>query len=162
MRSNDRHHDRGRAIARNPADAMFVDDKYDTLRLVADLVARMTESISHFLDEPIRWTRPPVDGHEEQTSVSQVRRLVSVARHDMAIRRLVQDHLGQWRTAYDFSGAGSTFRRARTIEGIYGDAAPLPDAVMPPPSKEFLMEVRQIVTRAIEASGGRVELESDS
>jgi hypothetical protein len=72
----------------------------------------------------------------------------------------VQEHLGQWRAAYDFSGAGSTFRRARTIEGIYGDAAPLPDAVMPPPSKEFLTEVRRAVTGAIDASGGRVQLES--
>lgn len=151
-----------RVKALNRRIAGELDDEYDTLRPVADLVARMTESISRFLDEPIDWTRPPVDGQEEQTAISQVRRLVSVAMHDMAIRRLVQDHLGQWRTAYDFSGAGSTFRRARTIEGIYGDAAPLPDAVMPPPSKEFLMEVRRIVTSAIEASGGRVELESDS
>jgi hypothetical protein len=139
-----------------------LDYEYDTLRPVADLVTQMTETISRFLDEPINWTRPPVDSQEEQTAISQVRKWVSAAMRDMAIRRLIQDQLGQWRTAYDFSGADSTFRRAITIEGIYGDAAPLPDEVMPPPSKEFLMEVRRIVTSAIEASGGRVELESDS
>jgi hypothetical protein len=70
--------------------------------------------------------------------------------------------LGQWRAAYNLTGTGSTFRRARTIEGIYGEAAPLPDAVMPPPSKEFLLDIRRIVTAAIEASGGRVQLSSDN
>jgi hypothetical protein len=155
------HWTRIKALNKRIAGELNPDYEYDTLRPVADLVARMTEAISRFLDEPIGWTRTPVDGHEEQSAISEVRRLVSAVMHDMATRRLVQDHLGQWRAAYDFSGTGSTFRRARTIEGIYEDAAPLPDAVMPPPSKEFLMEVRRVITGAIEASGGRVQLESD-
>lgn len=138
------------------------DDEYDTLRPVADLVARLTESISRFLDEPIEWTLQPENEQEEQVAIAQVRRIVSVAMYDMAVKRLVQDHLGQWRAAYNLTGTGSTFRRARTIEGIYGEAAPLPDAVMPPPSKEFLLDIRRIVTAAIEASGGRVQLSSDN
>ncbi len=55
------------------------------------------------------------------------------------------------------TGTGSTFRRARTISGIYDQAAPVPDAVMPPPSKQFLAEVRRIVISSIEASGGEVQ-----
>ena len=34
----------------------------------------------------------------------------------------------------------------------------MPDAVMPPPSKQFLIEVRRIVIGAIEANGGHVRL----
>ena len=37
-------------------------------------------------------------------------------------------------------------------------AAPLPDAVMTPPSATFLAEIRRIVTAAIEANGGKVRL----
>jgi hypothetical protein len=147
-----------RVKALNRRIAGELDDEYDTLRPVADLVARLTESVSRFLDQPVDWTRQPEDEQEEQTAIAQVRRVVSAAMHEMAVRRLVQNHLAQWRTAYNFSGPGSTFHRARTIEGIYGDAAPVPDAVMPPPSKEFLLEVRHLVTAAIEASGGSVQL----
>jgi hypothetical protein len=152
------HWTRIKALNRRIAGELDDAYEYDTLRPVADLVARLTESISRFLDQPIGWTRQPKDEQEEQSAISQVRRVVSAAMHEMAVRRLVQHHLGRWRIAYDFRGTGSTFHRARTIEGIYGEAAPVPDAVMPPPSKEFLLEVRNLVTGAIEASGGSIQL----
>ena len=128
---------------------------------MADFVDRLTVSISRFLDEPIGWTRPPADNEEEQAAIAQIRRAVSAAMHKLAVHRIVEDHLSEWRTAYDapeFRGRGSTFRRAKAIRGIYDAAAPLPDAVMPPPSKAFLKEIREIVTGAIEASGGEVRL----
>lgn len=155
------HWTRIKALNKRIAGELNPDYEYDTLKPVADLVARMTEAISRFLDAPIDWTRPPADEQEQQTAIAPVRRLVSAAMHDLAIRRLVQDHLGQWRSAFDDYGTGSTFRRARAIEGIYGAAAPLPDTVMPPPTKEFLSEVRRVITTAIEASGGKVELERE-
>ena len=147
-----------RVKALNRRIAGELDDEYDTLRPVADLVARLTESISRFLDAPIDWTREPEDEQDEQTAIAQVRRVVSAAMHDLAVRRLVEGHLGEWRTAYNYRGTGSTFHRARAIRGIYDEAAPLPDAVMPPPSKRFLDEIRHLVTGAIEVSGGHVRL----
>ena len=150
-----------RVKALNRRIAGELDVEYDSLRPVADLVARFTESISRFLDEPLEWTRSPSDDQEEQAAIDQVRRSVSAALHDLAVKRLVEEHLSEWRTAYDspqYQGAGSTFRRARTIHGIYDTAVPLPDAVMPPPSKEFLFEIRRLVVSAIEASGGHVRL----
>lgn len=150
-----------RVKALNRRIAGELDVEYDSLRPVADLVARFTESISRFLDEPLEWTRPPTDDQEEQAAIDRVRRSVSAALHELAVKRLVEEHLSEWRTAYDsphYQGAGSTFRRARTIHGIYDTAAPLPDAVMPPPSKEFLNEIRRLVVSAIEACGGQVRL----
>ena len=147
-----------RVKALNRRIAGDLDDEYDTLRPVADLVARLTEAVSRFLDEPIDWTRESEDDQERQAAIARIRRAVSAAMHELAMRRLVEEHLGEWRTAYDLRGTGSTFKRARTIRGIYAEAAPLPDAVMPPPSKHFLAEVRRIVTSAIEASGGHVRL----
>ena len=150
-----------RVKALNRRIAGEIDVEYDTLKPVADLVARLTESVSRFLDNPIEWTRETMDEDEEQAAIARVRRAVSAALHDMAVRRLVEDHLNEWRTAYDspeHRGSGSTFRRAKAIRNIYDEAAPVPDAVMTASSVAFLAEIRRIVIAAIEASGGYVRL----
>ena len=135
------------------------DYEYANLRPVADLVTQLRESISRFLNAPISWTRQPADEQEEQASIAQIRQIVNIALHDLAVRRLVETHLAEWRVAYDeFRGPGSTRRRAVAIHGIYDSAAPLPDAVMTSPSVIFLAEIRRIVTSAIEANGGEVRL----
>lgn len=147
-----------RVKALNRRIAGELDDEYDTLRPVADLVARMTESVSRFLDNPIDWTREPEDDQERHAAIAEIRRAVSTEMHEFALQRLVEQHLAEWRDAYDLRGRGSTFVRARTIRGIYDVAAPIPDAVMPPPSKQFLADVRRIVTGAIDGSGGEIRL----
>ena len=147
-----------RVKALNRRIAGELDDEYDTLRPVADLVARMTEATSRFLDNPIDWTREPEDDQERHAAVAEIRRAVSTEMHEFALQRLVEQHLAEWGEAYDLRGRGSTFVRARTIRGIYDEAAPIPDAAMPPPSKQFLADVRRIVTGAIDGSGGKVRL----
>jgi hypothetical protein len=85
--------------------------------------------------------------------------MVDLALHDLAVRRMIEAHLTNWRVAYDeFRGPGSTRRRAVAIHGIYDSAAPLPDAVMTTPSVAFLAEIRRMVGSAIEANGGRLRL----
>lgn len=69
--------------------------------------------------------------------------------------RLIEQPLAEWLEAYyDPLGKGSTVKRARAIRDIYDKAAPIPDAVMLPPSKKFLAEVRRIVTVVIQNNGG--------
>ena len=148
-----------RVKALNRRIAGELDDEYDTLRPVADLVTQLRESISRFLNNPIGWTRKPADEQEEQAAIAHIRQMVNIALHDLAVRRLVETHLADWRAAYEeFRGPGSTRRRAVAIHGIYDSAAPLPDAVMTSSSATFLAEIRRIVTSAIEANGGTVRL----
>ncbi len=154
------HWSRVKALNRRIAGEL--DDGYDTLQPIADLVAQMTESVSRFLDNPIDWTNEPEDDQKRQAAIAEIRRAVSAKTHEFASQRLVVQHLAEWREAYDFRGRGSTFERAKTIRGIYDEAAPVPDAVMLPPSKQFLAEVRRIVTVAIEDSGGEVRLTEDA
>jgi hypothetical protein len=81
--------------------------------------------------------------------------MVDVALHELAVKRLVERHLADWRIAYDeFRGPGSTRRRANAIQGIYDAAAPLPDAEMTAPSVTFLADIRRIVTSAIRGQWG--------
>lgn len=138
-----------------------LDIEYGALQPVADFVARLSESISRFLDSPISWTRNRVDEQEEQAAIANIRRAVSANLHEFAIKRLVEAQLETWRLAYggpEYLGTGSTFRRARAIRNIYDEAAPLPDAAMTTPSAAFLAEVRRIVVSAIEGCGGEIRL----
>jgi hypothetical protein len=135
-----------------------LDVEYDTLRPVADLVARLTESISRFLDNPVRWTREPVDDEEAQVAIASIRRGVFASLHNFVADRLVEQHLSDWRTAFDHSGRGSTFIRAREIRDIYETAAPVPGIVVTQISVQFLKEIRNMVHQAVEQSGGQLEL----
>ena len=149
------HWTRVKALSRRIAGEL--DIEYDTLRPVADLVARLTESISRFLDQPSKWLRNPENEKEAQTAIAGIRRVVSEAIYNLAVRRLLNEHLEDWRTAYNHRDRDSTSLRARDLRNIYDEAAPLPDAVMPPPSRKFLSEVRKIVIQAIKYSGGQVQ-----
>lgn len=153
------HWARIKALNRRIAGELTREYEYETLRPVADLVTRLRESVSRFLNNPIAWTRPPVDAQEEQAALARIRQMVNTALEDLAVRRLVETRLAEWRVAYEeFRGPGSTRLRAAAIHAIYESAAPLPDAVMTPPSATFLAEIRRIVTVAIEANGGKVRL----
>jgi hypothetical protein len=135
-----------------------LDDEYDTLRPVADLVARLTERISLFLDNPIRWTRDPVDDDEAQAAISTIRQGVFATLHQFIADRLIEAHLQDWRAAFNYSGRGSTFDRARDIRDIYEAAAPVPGVVVTQLSVQFLRDIRNIVHTAVEDNGGQLEL----
>ena len=140
-----------------------LDLEYDSLRPVADLVSRLTESISLYLDKPFAWTRNPNDDQEADAAISNIRRGVSLALHEIAVKRLIGQHLNDWRTAYDspeYRGTGSTYKRALMLRHIYDEAAPLPDTVMTESSTAFLAEIRAIVERSIDEAGGAIRLQT--
>jgi GTP-binding protein EngB required for normal cell division len=150
-----------RVKALNRRIAGELDDEYDTLQPIADLATQLRESISRFLNSPIGWKCEPASAEEAQVAVDRIRQVIEVQLHDLAVRRLVQEHLTDWRAAYDgpaSHGLGSSFRRANIIQSIYDAAAPIPDAVMTTPSVAFLAEIRRIVTSAIKTGGGEVRL----
>jgi hypothetical protein len=150
-----------RVKALNRRIAGELDDEYDNLRPIADLATQLRESISRFLNNPVSWTREPEDEDEGQMTIDRIRQVIEVALRDLAVRRLIEHHLADWRVAYDgpnSRGPGSAFRRASAIHGIYDAAAPVPDAVMTETSAAFLGEIRRIVTSAIESCNGEVRL----
>ena len=135
-----------------------LDIEYDNLRPVADFHARLSEAISRFLDNPVEWSRTPADDEEAQVAIRQVRQAVATALHALALSRVVEEHLGEWRSAYEYRGGGSAYKRSLSIRGIYEIAAPLPTSAMTKPSSEFMAAIRKIVQEAIESAGGKVKL----
>lgn len=152
------HWTRIKALTRRIAGELDVE--YDTLRPVADMVARMTEEVSNFLDNPINWTRMPNSEEEAQEAISVVRRTVFSALHDVLLRRLVHEYMADWRTAHGRSGKGSAYRRAIDMKSIYESAVPVPGTVNSEPAISLLREMRSIVCKAIQDSGGHLQLET--
>ncbi len=133
--------------------------EFDSLRPVADLLARLTEEISKFLDHPTSWEpRNPIDDEEAESAINNIRQKVYSGLHSLSAHRVVDEHLARWRAAYDYRGKGSTFDRAQEIKGIYEESAPIPNSVITTISAEFMRDIRKLVHEAILLVGGKIQV----
>lgn len=128
--------------------------EYKDLKPVADLVARLSESITKFLDRPLRWKVNTPSEVEADESLSKVQREVFVRLHSFVDEKLLRIPRQNWMEAFEYRGPGSTFRRAKVIETIYESSAPVPGPALDPRSEQFLREMRSLVHDAIREGGG--------
>ena len=142
------HWTRIKALSRRIAGEL--NDEYDSMRPVAELVARLTEEVSRFLSNPAGWEPTTPDEVDAEAALDLIRQTVHTEFHSLASRRLIQDQLDTWRIAFDMRGKGSAFARAQEIRDIYEDAAPVPTAAMTDVSAQFMADVRRIVSNAVE------------
>ena len=131
--------------------------EYDSLRPVADLVGRIIEEVANFLDNPIDWSRPPIDADEAQQAIAPIRQVVFSQLHQLALQRLINEHLTDWRRGMEYKGKGSADRRARDIRAIYELAVPVPGTVNSALALEFMRNVRKLVQEAVESNGGAMK-----
>jgi hypothetical protein len=150
------HHTRVKALSRRFANAWG--DEYDSLRPASDLIGRLQEEISRWLDSPVGWTRPPADDQERIEALNPARNAVFEALHDLVKERLSDQHRSDWLNSYAHSGKGSAMLRSVDIRRIYEDSAPPISSAMRPPARAFLNEVIGIVKNSVEKSGGRFEV----
>jgi energy-coupling factor transporter ATP-binding protein EcfA2 len=150
------HWTRVKALSRRFANAWG--DEYDNLRPASDLIGRLQEEISRWLDSPADWTRAPVDEDERMAALNPVRSGVFNALHELVKDRLSDQHRSDWMNAYTDSGYGSGSRRANVIRRIYEDSAPPISSAMKPQARAFLIGVIRIVKDAVEKSGGHFEV----
>lgn len=131
-------------------------DEYDNLTPVADLLARLQEEASKWLDRPADWTRPPHTDEERELALDRIRRTVFARLYDLTKTRLTDDQVASWREAFDHSGPGSAMRRAHTIETIHDVAAPRISAAMTADARLFLSRLHEILREAIKDAGGQI------
>jgi hypothetical protein len=132
-------------------------NEYDNLRPVADLVARLIEEVSKFLDHPAAWEPHQPTEEEAEAAISEISQQVYTGLHGLAERRIVEQHLEEWRSAFELRGKGSTFDRAQEINGIYERGAPIASTVMTKFAADFVHEMRALVHQAIIDGGGGLE-----
>jgi predicted GTPase len=135
------------------------DGEYKDLKPVADLVARLSEWITKFLDKPIRWEPRSPSESESDAARAQVQRAVFSRLHAFVEHKLLRVPRKDWMRAFDYRGRGSTYDRASVIRMIYEASAPIPGPALDTHSEEFLREVRVLLHDAIREGGG--ELVSD-
>lgn len=132
-------------------------DEYDSLRPVADFIARLTEKISLYLDRPVRWEPDSASEEEKQQVINTIRQEVNKALHTLVGDRLDREQKNDWIKAFGYRGQGSAKLRARDIDGIFEKGAPLLSEVPSPNSIDFLPDVVDVVNTAIVSMGGFVD-----
>ena len=130
--------------------------EYEDLTPVADLIARLSESITKFLDKPIRWKGEKLTDPETDEALSRVQQEVFDRLDEFVDRKLLRDPQKQWKEAFDYRGRGSTRERAYEIRTIYETSAPVPGPALNPYSEQFLREVRKLVHEAIREGNGEL------
>ncbi|SNS05188.1 hypothetical protein [Antarctobacter heliothermus] len=135
-------------------------DEYDDLTPVADLLARLQEEASKWLERPSGWTRLPLDDEERELALDRIRRAVFGRLYDLTKSRLTDDQVAGWRDAFDYSGWGSATLRARAIETIHENAAPRISAAMNADARLFLNRLHEILQEAITDAGGQISAAS--
>lgn len=146
-----------RLKALNKRIALNLDDEFDNLMPVAELVARLSESIAMFLNKPLRWDVQPVDDTEAEAAIAVIRQSVFKDLDQLARKRLLSVPLTHWLKAYSHRGHGSASDRAKDMQSIYRAAAPVPGEAVTQEASEFLAEVRKLVQDAIEGNSGKLD-----
>jgi len=93
--------------------------EYKDLKPIANFVARLRESITKFLDQPIRRRLAPPSESEVDETLAQVQRVPIGRFPGFVDEKLVRLSRQQWMQGFDYRGPGSTFRRAKVIQTIY-------------------------------------------
>ena len=133
-------------------------DEYDTLRPVADLRRELRDRIYVFIQSPLQWEGPEPTKEEMQAKYDALADNLSGRLLALATRRVWRERIKDWVRAYQKSGRGSTFVRARIIGNeIYDPAAPVPDVVPTLDRNQFMREVVAEVEEAAKEAGARVQ-----
>lgn len=135
--------------------------EYKHLMPIAELIGRLSEAISRFLDAPAKWDSPAKDDDEATVAIARIRSEVHTALHSFAMERIVDHHLTEWAQAFNYGGRGSSYKRAHELREIYGQAAPVPGVELSEVASGFLAGVRKLVLHAIREGGGNLVLQDE-
>ena len=141
---NKEHWTRIKALSRRLANGW--EDEYDNLRPVSDLHKQLSELIYVTIQEPIRWEGEEPDEDGQQQAYDELSSTLTGRLLELASRRVWTERSEEWQEAFNQSGIGSTYDRAKIIaENIYDKAAPVPDLTPSPDRNKFLHEVLALV-----------------
>jgi hypothetical protein len=105
----------------------------------------------------VSWSGPEPGDDDKQHLYDAIAEELSRRLVALASRRVRSERLSEWRSAFNESGARSTFRRAKLIAAqIYDRAAPIPDVTPSPDRNAFLQEVAEATREAAESVGAKL------
>ncbi len=131
-------------------------NEYDDMRPVAELISALSHYISNFLYEPFSWEPATTSEEQKQEIISEIKKEVYSKLHAFSQNQLLTEQYQSWLKAFEQSGRGSTYSRARDIESIYDQAAPILDDSTGPQVVDFVQKVRTLVRESILNNQGRL------
>lgn len=137
-----------RIKALNRRIALSMEQEYQHLRPVAELIGRLSEAVTRFLNQPSGWEEG-TDEAERDRAIAAVQRDIYADISEYANDKILKDPLSIWLEAYELRGKGSTVDRAHKIKYIYDKAAPVPGDAMTQDGDYFLRVIRKLVDSAI-------------
>lgn len=120
------------------------------LQPTSNLVAALSAEISRYLESPLSWSADPTEDQKRET-IDRIKTVVTKKLPKLSKNRLRVQARPAWREAYSVRGQGSTIQRQLHIEGIYQRWVPIPDSCGDKWAFEFLNEVKEVVTSAIDS-----------
>jgi hypothetical protein len=113
---------------------------------ITDFEEKINDEIKAFISNPIRWEEEVTDKLKEQ-SLDKIRREFNKLILEFARHEIIAAPRDAWRTAYLYSGSGSTYWRRADIESIFRHSVP-PNASSAN-AKEFKDHVKDLLAQAI-------------
>lgn len=131
------------------------------LRPTANLRTALESAISRYLESPISWSGDPTP-EQKRDAIERLKNAVAKQLPDLARRRLRENPQSAWHEAWMPRGLGSTSTRRLLIEGIYQRWVPIPEARGDQLVLEFIKEVEDLVSAALDEFRQQVEAEARS
>lgn len=132
------------------------ENEYNGLKPVADLLHQIQDHIQKFISNPLQWDPSQAPDEMKDIVIKNILQTLNREFDQYISSRLLYSKKPDWYRAYSgYRGTGSTRLRAKAIEDIYEYASPIPDEIPDSNTHEFLSDIRQIVQRSVEQSGGR-------
>ena len=147
------HWTRIKALSRRFAELGKIE--YLSMRPVADFIARLMENISVFLASPVRWEPENAPEEMKRQVANEIAVQIFSELHGLGTQRLFHDRVKDWVAAYSHRGTGSTVERARDIDAIYSEAAPIPSQAGDETASKFIAELNHVVKAAVQNAGGK-------
>lgn len=156
---NAKHWTQVRALTSRFADQssdQYVPPTGSPLQPVADLRGIFVEHLGRFVANPREWKPANATSDAKDETIARILREFSKRIESYVARRLREEHLSQWRVAYERRGRGSGRTRTQDVRSISEDVAPVPDEVSAQLLAQLLDDLRGIFREAAEAAGARV------
>jgi len=148
------HWARVKALSRRYA--LQMDDHYDTLHPLANLIDMLQVRLASFISRPRDWRPAMATIEAKDAAIDRVAQETSRRLRVLLEDRLFHELLVAWGRAYDHRGQGSTSDRARDIRGIYETAAPVPGGTPNPEASRFLDVIRDMFRQAALSAGAEI------
>ena len=114
---------------------------------ITDFEEKLYEEMESFIANPAEWEQEVSESLKKE-SLNSIRQKFNKLVIDFARREIIKAPHADWRTAYTYSGRGSTFRRRADIEAILRRSVP-PSATSDH-VKAFKDGIKQLVEAAID------------